>query len=404
MRSNFKIGSILGIPFYIDPSWFVILLLVTLANVAEIEGRGLGVSLPLLNWGIALFMSLLLFVSVLLHELGHSLVARAQGITVNSITLFLFGGIAAIDRESKSPIGAFLVAIAGPAVSFALFGLCLGMTEFLSLSGIWQYFILDLARINLILGIFNLIPGLPLDGGQMLKAIVWQISGDRFKGMRWASQTGKLAGSFGIALGLLGVLLTGQFSWTWIALIGWFVLRNANAYDRLAVLQESLLKLVAADAMTRDFRVVNANLTLRQFAEEYILAQETVPKLYFAAAGGRYRGLVRVQDLQAIERSQWERIMLADIAHPLTAIPSVPENATLATTIKRLEQCGESSITVLSPAGAVAGAIDRGDIIRAIATSHNLPISSSEIQQIKLEGSYPNYFPLTEIAKGLEED
>jgi CBS domain-containing protein len=161
---------------------------------------------------------------------------------------------------------------------------------------------------------------------------------------------------------------------------------------------------VAADAMTRDFRVVNANLTLRQFTEVYVLAQDTSPKTYFAAADGRYRGLVRVQDLQDIERSEWERTILADIARPLTAIPSVPENATLATTIERLEQCGESSITVLSPAGAVAGTIDRGDIVRAIATAHNLPISPSEIQQIKSEGIYPNYFPLSEIAKGLEED
>lgn len=403
MRSNWKVGSIFGIPFYIDPSWLFILILVTLGNVAEIEGRGLGTSLPLLNWGIALFMSLLLFASVLLHELGHSLVARAQGITVNSITLFLFGGIAAIDRESKTPLGAFLVAIAGPAVSFALFGLCFGMTKLLPLSGIGSYFILDLARINLILGIFNLIPGLPLDGGQMLKAIVWQISGDRFKGVHWASQSGKLAGSFGIAFGLLG-LFNGQLGAAWIALIGWFVLRNANAYDRLTTLQESLLKLVAANAMSRDFRVVNANLTLRQFAEEYVLAQESSPKLYFAAADGRYRGLVRVQDLQSIERSEWERIILADIARPLTVIPSVPETATLATTINRLEQCEESCITVLSPAGAVAGIIDRGDIVKAIATAHNLPISSSEIQQIKSEGIYPSYFPLPEIAKGLEEN
>ena len=402
MRSNWKIGSILGIPLYIDPSWLFILLFITWINVTEIEQKRLIENLPLLTWGFALLMALLLFASVLLHELGHSLVARFQGITVNSITLFLFGGIAAIDRESKTPLGAFLVALAGPAVSFALFVICSGITHIIPLSSLWKYGILDLARINLTLGIFNLIPGLPLDGGQMLKAIVWQISGDRFKGIHWASQSGKLVGSFGIALGLLLFLLTGVFSAAWIALIGWFVLRNADAYDRLTTLQESLLKLVAADAMTRDFRVVNAKLTLRQFAEEYIMAQDTYPKTYFAAADGRYRGLVRVQDFQQIERSQWERIILADIAHPLSSIISIPEKATLAATINRLEQSGDNRIVVLSPAGAVAGIIDRGDIVRAIATAKKLPISQNEINKIKLEGNYPDYFPLPEIAKGLD--
>lgn len=404
MRSNWKIGSILGIPLYIDPSWLFILALITWVNGNELEQLGLATSLPLLTWGFALLMALLLFASVLLHELGHSLVARFQGITVNSITLFLFGGIAAIDRESKTPVGAFLVAIAGPAVSFALWGICSGIVEILPLSRLWQYSILDLARINLTLGFFNLIPGLPLDGGQMLKAIVWKISGDRFKGIHWASQSGKLVGSFGMALGLLLVLLTGQFGAVWIVLIGWFVLRNADAYDRLTTLQESLLKLVAGDAMTRDFRVINANLTLRQFAEEYILAQDTNLKTYFAAADGRYRGLIRVQDLQDIERSEWDRTILAAITHPLSAILSVPEKATLATTINRLEQSGDNRIVVLSPAGAVAGIIDRGDIVKAIATAQNLPISQNEINKIKAEGSYPDYFPLPEIAQGLEEN
>ena len=116
MRSNWKIGSILGIPLYIDPSWLFILLFITWVNVNQIEQDRLIENLPLLTWGFALLMALLLFASVLLHELGHSLVARFQGITVNSITLFLFGGIAAIDRESKTPVGAFLVALAGPAV------------------------------------------------------------------------------------------------------------------------------------------------------------------------------------------------------------------------------------------------------------------------------------------------
>ena len=402
MRSQWQIGSILGIPLYIDPSWLFIVLFLTLVNAAQLEASRVEQLSTILNWAIALLMSLLLFASVLLHELGHSFVALAQKIKVNSITLFLFGGIAAIDRESKSPVGAFLVAIAGPAVSFCLFGLCFALKERLPLPSLWDYVLSDLGNINLALGIFNLIPGLPLDGGQMLKAIVWQVSGDRFKGVRWASQSGKLIGSFGIALGLLIVLFMGQFSGAWIAMIGWFVLRNASAYERITRLQESLLKLVAADAMTRDFRVIDANLSLREFAEEYVLRPEPESKCLFAAANGRYCGLIQLNDLQQIERSQWEQTFLRDIARPLTQIPSVTEKTPLATIIPQLEALTENRITVLSPASAVAGIIDRGDIVLAIAKAHKLPISSSEIQRIKSASHYPDYLPLPEIIKGLE--
>ena len=404
MRANWQIGSLFGIPLYIDPSWLFILVFFTLVNASDIYAQELLPDGSVLVWGVSLVMALLLFGSVLLHELGHSLVALSQGITVNSITLFLFGGIASINRESKTPVGALGVAIAGPAVSFALFGLFSTLNQFFPPSSILHYISTYLARINLVLAIFNLIPGLPLDGGQVLKAIVWQISGDRFQGIHWASQSGKLVGWFGISLGLFFVLMTGEFGAAWLALIGWFVLRNADAYDRLTTLQESLLKLVAADAMTREFRVVNANLTLRQFAEEYILTQIDSPISYFAASEGRYRGLVKVQDLKFIERGEWDGKTLGDIAHPLTEILSVQENTSLATVINQLEKTGENQITVLSPAGAVAGVIDRGDLVRAVALKHNLSIPESEIKRIKTEGDYPSYLPLPAIAKTLEED
>lgn len=379
----------------------MILAFVTFINAGDVNASGLSGSSPLLGWIAGLILALLLFASVLLHELGHSLVARSQGISVNSITLFLFGGIASIDRESKTPGEAFLVAIAGPVVSLTLFGLFFSLTHFVSESSLFGFVAADLARINLVLALFNLIPGLPLDGGQVLKAIVWKCKGDRLSGMRWASTSGKLMGCLGISVGLLLILLTGEISAAWIALIGWFVLRNASAYDRLTSLQESLLNLVAADAMAREFRVINANLTLRDFAQEYILAEITSPGAYYAASEGRYRGLILMRDLHSIERSEWENKTLADIAHPLTEIPSVQEKIPLVEVINRLEQIEDRRITVLSPAGAVAGVIDRGDIVKAVAVKQNLPIPDAEIKRIKAEGTYPAYMQLAAIAKGI---
>ncbi len=418
MQGKWQIGSLLGIPLYLDSSWLIILLLVTLVNAADITNQGLAGNVPGLGWLAGLIMALLLFGSVLLHELGHSLVARSQGITVNSITLFLFGGVAAIDRESKTPAGAFWVAIAGPGVSFSLFILFFTLTQWLNSSSFFGsftrdmgnikpllgYMMGDLARINLVLAIFNLIPGLPLDGGQILKAIVWKMTGDRLTGVRWAAASGKLIGWLAISTGLFFVLVTGGLSPIWIALIGWFVLRNADTYDRLTSLQESLLKIIAAEAMTREFRVINAHLTLRQFVEEYILHDLNVPSLaYYGASEGRYRGLIRIEDLKLIERHQWEHKTLMDIAHPLTEIPSVLENTPLAEVIQKLESISERRLTVLSPAGAVAGVIDRADIVKVVAMRHNLPIPDSEINRIKAEGTYPSYLQLPAIAKSLQD-
>lgn len=395
IQSNWRIGSLFGIPFFIDPSWFFILALVTLLKAGNFDPSFQSVS----AWSLGLVMALLLFASVLLHELGHSLVARSQGIKVNSITLFIFGGVAAIDRESQTPGDAFQVAIAGPGVSLCLFGLFYGLTQVLPTENLGYLVAADLARINLVLTLFNLIPGLPLDGGQVLKAAIWKLTGNRLQGVRWAAQAGKVIGSLAIAVSLGLTLLTGVWTVLWLALIGSFVYRNANAYDRLTILQEALLQLQASDAMTRNFRVLDATMSLRSFADEYILADIQTNKPYYAASEGRYRGLVKIQDLQTIERSRWEMESLESLVHPLSDIATVEEKTPLIDVINTLETWQLKHLTVLSPAGAIAGVIDRGDIVRAVAGRLNLPISQEQIQQIKAEGSYPSWLKLSAIAK-----
>jgi Zn-dependent protease len=397
MQASWRIGSLFGIPLFLDPSWFFILAFVTIINAQNLDPT-FGSSRA---WSGGLVMALLLFGSVVLHELGHSLAARSQGIKVNSITLFLFGGVASIDRESKTPGEAFQVAIAGPAVSVTLFGLFYALSQALPPSSLGQNIVSDLARINLVLALFNLIPGLPLDGGQILKAAVWKLTGNRFQGVRWAARTGKAFGGLAIALGLgVGLLLKTQLLGSmWIALIGWFVFRNASLYDRLTTLQEALLQLVASDAMTREFRVVDANQTLRAFADEYILADMQTPMPYYASANGRYRGLVAIEDLHFVERSRWETQTLESIVRPLSEIATVEEKTSLVEVINTLEARPLNRLTVLSPAGTVAGVIDRGDIVRAVATKLHLPITDAEIKRIKAEGSYPQALQLPAIAQ-----
>ncbi|AFZ28771.1 peptidase M50 [Gloeocapsa sp. PCC 7428] len=394
MQTSWRIGSLFGIPLLLDPLWFVILAVVTLNFGLAYQQWGAA-----LGWSAGIVTALLLFGSVLLHELGHSLAARSQGIKVKSITLFLFGGIAAIEEESKTPGQAFQVAIAGPSVSIVIFVLLTTIAYLLPTGSLSSTLIGDLAKINLVLALFNLIPGLPLDGGQVLKAAVWKVTGNRFQAVRTAASAGQILGWSAIALGFAIDFMTGELvSGLWFVLLGWFGIRNATAYKNVTSLQEALLTLKVSDAMNKDFRVVDADSTLRQFADLFLLEPNST-QVYFAASDGRYRGKVSVDDLRLIERSQWETQTLHSIARPLTEIPTVTETTSFAEVINQMENQQLQQITVLSPAGAVAGLVDKGDIVRTLAAKLKLRITDAEIKRVKEEGTYPPGLPLSAIAK-----
>jgi Zn-dependent protease/CBS domain-containing protein len=410
MQNGWRVGTLFNIPFFIDPSCLFIIAVYTLSDGLSGQEQ-LGAPLA---YGLGLAMAILLFTSILLHELGHSLVAQSQGIKVNSITLFLFGGMAAIDSEPKTPGKMFQVAIAGPLVSFGIFAALSLLVPFISLpnpllSEVCKVLLLEIARLNLVLTLFNLIPGLPLDGGQVLKAAVWKRTGSQIKGSLFAAKAGRGFGwgisAFGLAA-LLGITrqlgLPGGGTGIWALFIGSFMVRNADRYRQVAELQQTLLGLKASDVMTREFRTLDANWTLRQFADHAVVSVEE-PTAYFAASDGRYRGRVALKDLQLIERSLWEQQTLTTIAQPLTEIPSVKESTPLSQVIQTLEIQQEREITVLSPAGAVAGMIDRGDICRTIAGKMGFAISDETVRQIKESGEYPPGLQLASIAQATED-
>jgi Zn-dependent protease len=405
MQSAWRVGTILGIPLLVDASWFFILALFTYFNASDWQQLYPQWGVPQ-AWLTGFGMSLALFASVLLHELGHSLVAKSQGIQVNSITLFLFGGIAAIEQESKTPGQAFQVAIAGPAVSLLLFAVAAVAAELLPVHGPLAVLASNLSQINLVLALFNLLPGLPLDGGQILKAAVWKITGNRFQGVHWAARVGQTLGWMAIILGVSALLLLQSSSGLWIAFIGWFAVRNATNYNRAANLQEAIATLTASDAMTQDFRVVEATLSLREFAERYLISDmgDHRHTSYFAAADGRYRGLVKPNDLSVIERSLWDSQTVQQLVTPLTDIPHVVEKTSLPQVIALLEDQKLTMVTVLSPAGAVAGTIDRGDVVKALAKKMSWPLSDADIRRIKEEGSYPAGLALGALAKILLQE
>jgi Zn-dependent protease len=396
MQGGIRVGSLFGIPLYLDPSWFVIFLLVTWANHWRWQQ-----SYPdwpaSWGWGVGFLLALGLFGSVLLHELGHSLVAKAQGVQVRSITLFLFGGVATLERESRTPMQALWVAVAGPVVSLGLAVALMGLTRQLG-SSPWGRISQELMMINWVLGIFNLIPGLPLDGGQVLKACIWQVTGNPFRGVQWAAAFGWVLGILGMVWGILASL-SGAAGSLWLALIGWFMTGNAQMYRQYSIVQEILLKTRVRDVMSRDFRVLRAELSLRDFVDLYCLPARE-PEIYFAEADGRYLGLVDSGRLTQIERSQWPHLSLAAIVTPLDALPSIREHESLAQAIVNLGE-DHSWLLVRSPAGGVQGLVLRGNVLKPLAPF--LGLTGVDLERVNREGRYPQGLYLVPLAqKALE--
>ncbi len=394
MQSGWRVGNLLGIPFYIDYSWLPIALIMAFA--------------------IGPLMAVGLFGSVLAHELAHSLVAMRQGIKVNSITLFIFGGMAAIERESPSPRGALAVAIAGPALSLMLAGLL----ELIVFSGVLPSgsellnSVGGLASLNLVIGLFNLLPGLPLDGGQILKALVWGITGDRQKGLSWAARSGEWLGYGLLGLGLLS-LLVGEPGGIWIGLIGLFIVSNARSYSQYNRLQQMLMGLKASQVMTRNFRVLSLTMSLREFVDRYLLFEDrflsasanpdgesrSLYEVYFAEYDGRYKGIVIPERLRTIERSQWEHQTLAALVKPMDQLESVQEGTPLPEVMAVMKQHQLRVITVLTPTGAVAGLIDKADIVAGLAQQMGFVVSDKVLNQIRERNEFPPGFPLDQLAE-----
>lgn len=362
MNGNLRVGNLFGIPFYVNVSWFLVLLLVTWQYGSGLAAAfpALGVALP---WVLGLGSALMLFASVLAHELGHSFAARQQGIGVNSITLFLFGGLAALEKESETPKGAFQVAIAGPLVSFALFGLFSVAGLVLPLSGPIAGIVGLLAYINLALGAFNLIPGLPLDGGNVLKSLVWKITGQPHKGLVFASRVGQLLGWTAIILGgasVLGISSVGSF---WTLLIGLFLLQNANRTAQFGEVQGRLTGLTAADAVAPDSPITAANVSLREFAENALLAAPSAWRKFLVAdETGLLVGTVLVDALKQVPRDQWDTTTVVAIMESAENILTVGAEQPLMEVIKTLETRNINALAVIDSDGSLAGLLEKRSI------------------------------------------
>lgn len=366
MNGNIRIGNLFGIPFYVNPSWFLVLALVTFSY-----GGGLAAQFPtmgiILPWILGLVAALLLFASVLAHELGHSFVAIRQGIEVKSITLFLFGGLASLERESKTPGEAFWVAIAGPAVSLLLFALFSAVALTTPVTGPIAAILGLLASINLMLALFNLIPGLPLDGGNILKSLVWKITGNPYKGVIFAGRVGQALGWIAVLLGGLAILGISNIGSFWTLLIGFFLVQNAGTAAQSASIQDTLSHYTAADAVNPNSPIVSAEISLREFANEYIIGSKTQWRKFLVTDEAGYLiGSIAVDDLKLVSTSEWPNTPVKELMKTVESTTTIKSNVTLLEAIAILENRDLSELPVINDNGVLVGLLEKGEIVRKL--------------------------------------
>ena len=322
MNRGLYIGRIFGINIHVDWSWVLIFLLVTWSLAAGLFPAWHPDWSAALRWGLAVVASLLFFASILLHELSHSLVAKARGLPVRRITLFLFGGVSNIEREPPTPKTEFLMAVVGPITSILLGLIFLALAAFsAATSGITAQEPEAVARqlgpvttllawlgpINILLGLFNLIPGFPLDGGRILRAALWSATKDLRKATAWAAGVGRLTGWMFIAAGVamaLGAQLpffgTGLISGLWLIFIGWFLNSAAvNSYQQ-TVVRDLLEDVPVFRLMRLNVPTVAPTLTVSHLVYDYVMGADE--RAFPVMEGDRLVGMVCLEDIRKVPR------------------------------------------------------------------------------------------------------
>ena len=419
MGEGWQLLTIRGIPLRIHPSWFVILLLATLGFQQQYAISLRGQLAPAALWAVALVTSLALFVSVLLHELGHSLVALRQGVKVKSITLFLLGGVASVERECSTARGALMVAAAGPAVSLVLgIGLLASTHGASHLTPVLGQVVERLGALNLVLGLFNLLPGLPLDGGLIVKALVWEFSGSQRRGVEVANACGRFLSLFAVGMGTVLLLRGGGIGGAWLILLGWFGLGAARNQKQMLVVQQALKDLRVKDVAQRRFRVLEADTSLRELSR---MRLGTAPPIAEAAEGavpsdkdahgpaewllvcdrGRWQGVIDDAPLQSLPVQCWDRERVGDHLQPLSSLPSIPESAPLWQAALQLEDGEHQRLLVLSPAGLPCGTVERPELGDAVLKKLGLRLPANLLTVARRENGYPLGMALGQVARGM---
>jgi Zn-dependent protease/predicted transcriptional regulator len=369
---GYRIGSLGGFDVYINVSWLIAIVLITFSTATGWFPRVYPGQSTITYSLLGFLSAILLFVSVLLHEFAHSLVARARGINVKYIVLFIFGGVSTFEQEAKTPGTEFLVAVVGPLTS-----LLIGAVAFLLLlplrgrpsaaTAILSY----LAIVNILLGIFNLIPGFPLDGGRVLRGIIWRIVGN----IRTATNVTTIVGQViaylfilaGIWLLFTNALLTG----VWLGFIGWFMLNAAQSMRAQVLIDSAFHGVTVEQVMSRNVVTTPANISLQKLVDDYLLPQglRSIP----VVQGDLLVGLITLRDITQIPREQWNQTPVGVAMVPVEKLHVVSPQQHMQEVLPLMNSRDVNQLPVVQ-GGHLVGILNRESIVRALEIRRHLGI------------------------------
>jgi Zn-dependent protease/predicted transcriptional regulator len=327
------------------------------------------------HWGLAVLTSFLFFASVVFHELSHSFIAQKYKIRVISITLFLFGGLARIGREPTKAIQEFNIAIAGPLASAFLAGFFFGVSLLFPKNALVQASTSALWMANGMLALFNLLPGFPMDGGRVFRAIVWGATKDFTRATRWAGASGKIIAYIMIAFGIFSAIYGGPWRWQgiWLAFIGWFLLNAAQASVAQVTIRETLTGLSATDVMSHEVPTVPGNMSLEEYSNEVL---RTGRRIHIVTMDDRLVGLMNVAALNTVPRDEWNMNSVQAVMVPREKILWASPEEPLQRLLDRLIAADVNQMPVVSHtddgAAHIVGMITRDAILRVIQTRSEL--------------------------------
>jgi Zn-dependent protease/CBS domain-containing protein len=374
LHNSFRLFTIRGIEVGVHYSWLIIFGLVTWSLSEFVFPNAPGV--PQLStveyWILGVVTSLLLFASVLIHELAHSFVAKARGLNARSITLFIFGGVSNLAGEAKEPATEFLVAIVGPLTSFVLAGISFALATVISQPHT-ELVLTYLFLINLSLGIFNLIPGFPLDGGRVLRAVLWSATGNVRRATEWAANVGKLVAylMFGYAIYLFLGPPRDAFGGLWTAAIAWFLHNAASTSVQQLVFEQRLRRVRAADIVRPDETTVPPGISVAELVDRYILpaARRAVP----VADNGRLVGIVTISDIANVPPEQRGQVTVAQVMGGQESLHTVKADSRVMDAFEVMGEHDLEQVPVVDGSRLV-GLLTRADIARQLQLREALDI------------------------------
>jgi len=368
MRSNIRLGKIFGIQVGLHYSWFLIALLIVFSLNAQFHLANPGWSAGMVL-SLAAATAILFFVSLLLHELAHSLVAQAHGIPVREITLFALGGVSQIEGESPDAKTEFRIAIVGPLMSAFIGLLCVGVVFLLPrvvtpLTAMLTW----LGYINFGLAAFNLVPGYPLDGGRVLRSLLWWKSGSAERATRTAAITGQVVGGAFVALGIVQFFFGANFGGLWIVFIGWFLIQAAGETRRQAGLKRAFENVRVSDIMSHDCATVDGRQSVQDLVERLFKSGR---RCFVVMDDGHVAGLVTPNEIRHVNRSQWPVTLVDSVMRPLEGLHAVPPDTPLENALQVMATENVNQLPIMSNSH-LEGVLSRAEVVNYLQTRAEL--------------------------------